>query len=177
MSIWYIAGICSWQWDDCDELLWDREEVARLMYKSDSVMKRSAFITVGHPMGSWHWFSFQWGWVISAYSLCPIRTFVDCCQFPHRSQFPSTTLVQKCHANVGSSTSTITRLRWYVWGDSSVQPDHACNLPSQYSLEMNAFKPGRMEKIALVSLIVFVSFYLFSLTLVVMRNFLVCGLF
>jgi len=76
-------------------------------------------------------------------------------------------------ANAGSSTSTIALLRWYVWRDSSVWPNHAWHLPSPHSPEMNAFKPRKMMGIALVSLVV-VLFYLFSLTSDVIGNFLVC---
>ena len=40
----------------------------------------------------------------------------------------STTLVQKWHVNTDSSTSTMSRLKWFVLGDSLIRPGHALYL-------------------------------------------------
>ena len=77
----------------------------------------------------------------------------------HGSSFHLHHLVQKWQANNVSSTSIMARLRWYMWGDSTIRLDHACNLTSSRSPEMNAFKSGRMMEIALVfSCVYFVLF-------------------
>ena len=58
----------------------------------------------------------------------PCSSFCRLLMIHHRNPFTSTTLVQKWYANVGSSTSSMARLRWFVRGDSSVRLGHTCYL-------------------------------------------------
>ena len=103
---------------------------------------------------------FSMGRIWSFWCICFSRSIIDCSWSVTEASSTSITLVQTWYTNVGSTITTMTRLRRFV-RDCSIQPRRAWHLLSLHSPEMKAFKPGRMIGTSLQELVIF-NYFSFS---------------